>query len=241
MKVEIEDLLAQYCEGCLSVKDSITFSQWINESDENKNQAKEYISLDQKKKQQYFLQNYSETSAWKTLLQKKAKKHQRRINIRTAVAAVTVIALISSNLVINALKQDVTSLIPIENATSIVVKTYDGNDIFVGDSKNTDIILVDGATIINKTDRLLYKTDSTVVDKAEMNTLLVPRKKRCNIELTDGTLVNVNSETELQYPTNFSGSERRQINLVSGEIFLDVAKDDDKPFILKINDFFYAT
>ncbi|SDG16479.1 FecR family protein [Mucilaginibacter gossypii] len=50
------------------------------------------------------------------------------------------------------------------------------------------------------------------------------------IELTDGTLIYLSSESKLSYPVAFKGNTREVI--LEGEAFFEVAKDKSKPFIL---------
>ncbi len=68
----------------------------------------------------------------------------------------------------------------------------------------------------------------------EMNELIVPRGYRMNLELEDGTLVWLNSESRLKYPIHFTGKNRR-INL-SGEGYFQVKHSDTKPFIVETTD-----
>lgn len=60
--------------------------------------------------------------------------------------------------------------------------------------------------------------------------LFVPAGQRVSITLGDGTLVWLNAQTRLTYPTVFVGQERRVS--VEGEAYFDVAEDKDKPFIV---------
>ncbi|MEA1876184.1 MAG: FecR domain-containing protein [Bacteroidota bacterium] len=70
--------------------------------------------------------------------------------------------------------------------------------------------------------------------KPEMNELIVPRGYRINLELADGTLVWLNSESRLRYPVHFTG-ETRQISL-SGEGYFQVKHSDTNPFIVETTD-----
>ncbi len=65
----------------------------------------------------------------------------------------------------------------------------------------------------------------------EMNELIVPRGYRMNLELEDGTLVWLNSESRLRYPIHFTGVNRR-ISL-SGEGYFQVKHSETKPFIVE--------
>ena len=66
---------------------------------------------------------------------------------------------------------------------------------------------------------------------AEYSRLIVPKGKRSRLLLSDGTVVNVNSATTVVYPNRFDG-ETREI-YVNGEIFLDVAHNENQPFIVR--------
>jgi hypothetical protein len=63
------------------------------------------------------------------------------------------------------------------------------------------------------------------------NQLIVPVGKRSKITFRDGTNLWINSGSKVIYPESFDG-EKREI-FVEGEVFLDVARDPAKPFIVK--------
>ena len=63
------------------------------------------------------------------------------------------------------------------------------------------------------------------------NTIMIPRGGEYQVELSDGTMVWLNSETQLRIPTTFVGKERRVY--LSGEAYFAVAKNRDKPFIVE--------
>ena len=59
----------------------------------------------------------------------------------------------------------------------------------------------------------------------------VPNGKRIEIDLSDGSHLVANYNTKVIYPEQFSGKERKIY--VDGEVYLDVAKDKDHPFIVE--------
>lgn len=69
--------------------------------------------------------------------------------------------------------------------------------------------------------------------KPSLNQMIVPYGKTTFLTLSDGTKIWVNSGTKLIYPTVFD-EDKREIYLV-GEVYLDVTKDEDRPFIIKTN------
>lgn len=64
-----------------------------------------------------------------------------------------------------------------------------------------------------------------------MQHIKVPAGQRINLELSDGTIVWLNSRTEIDYPAVFVGDER--VVKLDGEAFFEVAKDLEKPFIVE--------
>lgn len=65
----------------------------------------------------------------------------------------------------------------------------------------------------------------------EFNQLIVPYGKRSVLNLSDGSKIWVNAGTRVVYPSVFS-KEKREI-YIEGEIFADIAKKEDCPFIVK--------
>lgn len=67
-------------------------------------------------------------------------------------------------------------------------------------------------------------------DKREnlYNTLFVPRGGEFRVELSDGSVVHLNADSELRYPLAFAGNERRVY--LKGEAWFEVAKNKDVPF-----------
>ena len=63
------------------------------------------------------------------------------------------------------------------------------------------------------------------------NQLIVPAGKQSNLLLADGTYIYINAGTRIIYPTNFEDNKREIY--IDGEAYLDVAKNKDKPFIIK--------
>ena len=64
-----------------------------------------------------------------------------------------------------------------------------------------------------------------------LNQLIVPYGRRSSITFSDGTQVWVNSGSKVIYPATFD-KDKREI-FVEGEIFLDVAHNEECPFVVK--------
>ena len=70
---------------------------------------------------------------------------------------------------------------------------------------------------------IIYKKGNKKTKKLEYNVLTIPRGGQYFIELSDGTQVWLNSESQLKYPVNFIEGKTRQVELVYGEAYFDVS------------------
>ncbi|MCM4163657.1 anti-sigma factor [Arenibacter sp. A80] len=67
------------------------------------------------------------------------------------------------------------------------------------------------------------------------NTLKIPKGKKFQIQLSDGTMVHLNAGSSLRYPVDFLSEGPRKVFL-SGEAYFDVAKNASNPFIVNVDD-----
>ncbi|WP_018337734.1 FecR family protein [Butyricimonas synergistica] len=109
--------------------------------------------------------------------------------------------------------------------------------ILLGDGKKVDVEML-ADTMFYKAEGIEVQKNAGVIkysglQKSEVtyNTIMIPRGGEYQVELSDGTMVWLNSETQLKVPTAFVGEERRVFLL--GEAYFAVTKDDRKPFIVE--------
>lgn len=96
---------------------------------------------------------------------------------------------------------------------------------------NDTVFFACATTLKQALDSVECRTQSEIVED-EYNTLIIPQGGGFQIQLADGTLVWLNSETELHYPLHFAGTERRVF--LKGEAYFEVAKNAEKPFIVSV-------
>lgn len=118
---------------------------------------------------------------------------------------------------------------------SITLQLENGNIQILKEDGSTKIVDAKGKVIGGQNgNQLTY--DEQAIDKETLvyNTLTIPYGKRFKIQLSDGTMVNLNSGTSLKYPVKFIEGENRQVFL-NGEAYFSVAKDAEHPFIVNAN------
>lgn len=122
--------------------------------------------------------------------------------------------------------------------TSIIVKDeqFIRSDDIVLTLPDNKKVAVDSSNIVyNKegVSNIHSEQAKAETDKLQLNQLTVPYGKTISLTLSDGTRMWVNSGSRVIYPSVF-GKDKREI-FVSGEIYLDVVKNPDLPFIVKTN------
>lgn len=81
-----------------------------------------------------------------------------------------------------------------------------------------------------KKESLAFNQQSQVVKAGDMMALSTPRGKDYHLTLSDGTQVWLNADSRIEFPETF-GSESRQVK-VHGEVYFEVKKDANRPFIV---------
>ncbi len=120
---------------------------------------------------------------------------------------------------------------PLVNVNDITLQLENGDIQVISEGKKSKVADAKGNIIGTQTgNKIAYDTE-TSIEKLVYNTLKIPYGKRFELELSDGTIVHLNSGTTLKYPVKFIAGENRQVFL-DGEAFFEVAKDKKHPFIV---------
>jgi hypothetical protein len=120
---------------------------------------------------------------------------------------------------------------PVLNGNEITLQLENGDIQVISAGKKSQIADAEGNVIGNQNgNKIVYDTE-TSAEKLVYNTLKIPYGKRFELQLSDGTIVHLNSGTTLKYPVKFIAGENRQVFL-DGEAFFDVTKDKTHPFVV---------
>lgn len=116
-----------------------------------------------------------------------------------------------------------------------ILYTGQGKAIVLESSVKQNIVVADSFNVEQDSNVLNYASIShggSVM--GEIHTMRVPRGGEFSVKLSDGTMVYLNSESDLCYPVQFNGEERRVI--LTGEAYFKVTTSG-KPFIVEANGF----
>lgn len=205
--------------------------------------------MDLKKKKKYFkyymadrknefCSQYDHEKSWNKLQQRIRERKLRRIGFYTAVASAALIILIFGidQMFINDIplkKESVEVAIdtfPEIGSRKAILTLEGGEKVDLSVRKGT--ITSDSSVVVNNSDNqmLTYEKKKKSNTLSQKNTLTVPRGGEYQLILSDGTIVWMNAESMLRYPTSFSGSKREVF--LEGEAFFEVARDTKHPFIV---------
>ena len=97
------------------------------------------------------------------------------------------------------------------------------------DGTKADTTIGESLVLHRKNGEIIYSNADQ--KEVEYHTLSIPRKGHYKLILPDETNAWLNSESSIRYPTAFTGKERKVV--VTGEVFFEVAKNKEKPFIVE--------
>ena len=165
------------------------------------------------------------------------KKRQKKLLLSVAGIAASICILLSLGKYISYQpnKQETNYLAIIEaipepdSSSQKVQLVLANNEKLTIDGEESQLEYKPGGTI-NVNSQKVEQTDREE-QKTTFNQLIVPVGKRSTITFSDGTKIWVNSDSKVIYPVTFS-KEKREI-FVEGEIYLEVSKDEKRPFFVK--------
>lgn len=116
------------------------------------------------------------------------------------------------------------------------ILTIPGNkDIVLDEMGNGKVNTESPVSIVKEGDVITYVfSPSSADDKVEYHTVSTPRGRQFKIKLPDGTEVMLDAASSVNFPTAFTGKERRV--KVTGQVYFHVTRDITKPFIVDNGD-----
>jgi len=236
---EAKQLLKKYNQGNCTAKEKALVERWyLSESSKQ--------SLSEDREDDYSaekIQMWYEISEMSGIENK--SKTSRIILWGTSIAAAVLIAISFGS---NFFKANEPELVQTERTPKVydknpggnkaVLTLADGSRIVLDDAVNGTIAEQGGINISKAADgSIIYDMPQMAENNSAtvlFNTIETPKGGKYQIILPDGSKVWLNSVSSLRFPAIFKGKERN-VEL-TGEAFFEVAKNIDKPFIVKTND-----
>lgn len=113
-----------------------------------------------------------------------------------------------------------------------ILTLADGSTVALDDVQNGNITQQGNMRVVKQNGKLAYESTGAQSKQTLYNSIATPRGGQYQVTLPDGTKVWLNAASSIRYPTTFTGAERR-IEL-SGEAYLEVAKNAKQPFIVQV-------
>ncbi|PBJ14372.1 FecR family protein [Flavobacterium sp. ACN6] len=235
-KTEILTLLKKHQEGTLSMEESDKLDAWYLHKASNSNlQLSEYELEDS--------YNYLKSN-----LPLQQDKKVISLWPRIAVAASLAVLLGSGIFYFIKPKEQITTvaakpqeiapggtrgILTLSNGKQIVLSAISGKDTIAKEGDEEEVTIKMGANGV-----ITYVINPNAAgskdDGDSFNTLSTPTGGQYNIILADGTKVYLNTVSSIKYPTQFNGDQR--VVELEGEAYFEVAKNKNKPFIVKSGD-----
>lgn len=235
IKSKIENLIVKYINKSATAKDLDELILWVDNADNLqifKTYVKDHYAIN------YSMMNTNSRLEKDKILQE-IKKEQKRLlkkKLRSFYKYAAVILLLIS---IGYFSKDIFTSSNNEIIISeekITLQLENGNIEIINEDGSSQVVDANGNIIGSQEGTQLTYTDSSEVETLVYNTLHIPYGKRFDVTLSDGTHVHLNAGTTFKYPVKFIKGLNREVFLITGEAYFDVAKDAKHPFITNTDD-----
>lgn len=230
-----ESELLDYFNGKLSVAEEKQILEWKEACDENRELfdvvRKENLVMKEAVRASLIKGDYS------SIRGRIGHRRRRVFRLWHGVAAAAVIAVVVSSIVLwrdTPVGNNKTISLIGTPARTAILELAGGERHYLGGNE-IEFKEEDGAQLAISSGKLVYDKKSGEEQEEEQlvyNKIIVPRGAGLyRIVLSDGTIIWLNSDSQLEYPEKFAREERRI--RVCGEAFFDVVRDTTRPFVVE--------
>ena len=233
----IVQLIQLYLTGDLSEEEKVKLEDWIHGDSSRKRLFDEICEERNVARDLEVYERVNKESAWEKVVCRgniKLQHSSRRLGWYRWVAAVMLPVMVAAGYFIREMKRDSlqqgVEIASIEPGKSKAILRLGNNRVLeITKERETHVDVAEGVAATNNSSGKIYP-EQVATGKTEYNVLEVPRGGEYTVTLSDGTVVHLNSGSELRYPVAF-GAERREVFL-SGEGYFEVVKDSVRPFFV---------
>lgn len=223
----MEDRIIRYLEGEATAADKQALEAWLKESAENERMFRSYYDAWSLSHQLHV----DPQAAWKKLKRAKSSSLRRKRYVWWAAAACAVVVagmawmFNYSDAPRKGIKELAARYHPATQGEDILLVLSDERQIEVKDKKETMVSYSGHALHVD------HQPVADTPDAMAVNQLIIPYGKRGTVVLEEGTKVWLNAHSRLVYPVRFEKG-RREV-YVEGEAYLEVSRDEKRPFIVR--------
>ncbi len=231
--LKIADIIFAYIKGTITESELEELNKWVEATEEHRELFQQIITSVSYQNKETVYRRFDPYYDFERL---RGAIRERKRSMWKYIAAAAVIVLPLLVTLLLQLEQEgifpeermrEISLLPGKSMATLTLS--DGSSKLLS-PENFD--LMDGSKrIVNDPGGLSYQVeDTSECMETAYNEITVPRGGEYKVTLDDGTRIWVNSESYIRFPVVFHGDERRI--WVSGEVFLEVTKDSERPFVV---------
>ncbi len=220
--------------GTLSSEEQRFLDNWIGKSNENEEIFHRLMALFQEQGDVVDFETFDAELAWKKLqrsvvLERKRRANRALLQKTLKIAAVFIgMALVGTIIWVQYDNRTLSNQVIDQN--SIVLQLGNGTSKIIKAGEQRTLVDENGVTLgVQNGNRIIYDTTPKSKKTLELNTLIVPYGEKMELQLSDGTVVYLNSGTSITYPVGFLENSPREVSVI-GEAFFDVAHDKSRPF-----------
>ncbi len=233
----IVQLIQLYLTGDLSEEEKVKLEDWIRGDSSRKRLFDEICEERNVVRDLEVYERVNKESAWEKVVCRgniKLQHSPRRLGWYRWVAAVMLPVMVAAGYFIREMKRDSlqqgVEIASIEPGKSKAILRLGNNRVLeITKEREIHVDVAEGIAATNNSSGMIYP-EQVATGKTEYNVLEIPRGGEYTVTLSDGTVVHLNSGSELRYPVAF-GAERREVFL-SGEGYFEVVKDSVRPFFV---------
>ncbi|SIN65124.1 FecR domain-containing protein [Chitinophaga niabensis] len=237
--MEPAELIIKYFKGELSTVEKQELEAWLAADEQNRALLERFRDQRQLADDMAFFDGIDVTADWEAVAVRagydtSAQPKRRRMVLWSAVAASILLA---TGLLTFKKETPPAPLVAAKvndiqpGSNKAVLQLANGQTVTLGRADTS--LDADGAKIRQQQGALVYKGKEEAAAAVQYNTLSTPRGGQFQLVLADGTAVWLNASSSIRFPTRFEGKER--IVELTGEGYFEVAKDQHKPFRVKVN------
>lgn len=240
----IAKAIANYIKGTYTAEEKKFLEEWMNEDVKNQALFEQLASSENLTKELLSYNSFDSDKAWHRFESSLTGKIRKFSFSKLWYTAACVIILLSSltfyfykSYQSEIREQEVVALVEgkiLKDAVGEILPATTGAIIITSSGEKVSL---DDSFKINLKGEIVSGQDSAVAapvlaEESDYYELIVPKAKIIQFTMFDGTKVWVNANSRLKIPTNMANNERK-IVLLSGEVYLEVAKYKDSKFYVE--------